>query len=218
MALLGFFRRRPPISEVTELANFIDQQSAYLVQRYIYDYTHARAGPYSKSLLGRPEFQQMVELSRWGAYPLGLAMIGEMAEGVLRPHARGERFLGSLTQVVLQVFDGYSNVTALERSAWHRARDELASKLGQAGMHPPKLVTDIPEPYVERYFNLMPFDKELLTNDLPTTRSYLRLSLTHIRDELVTRMDVPAVAALLCAMDHSTIDPLQLPADPLPRT
>ena len=44
---------------------------------------------------------------------------------------------------------------------------------------------------------MMPFDKELLTNDVPTTRSYLRLNLTHIRDELVKRMDAVNMAAKL---------------------
>ena len=66
-------------------------------------------------------------------------------------------------------------------------------------MHPPKRVIDIPEPYAERYFNMMPFDKELLTNDVPTTRSYLRLTLTNIRDEMVKRMDAADMAAKLRA-------------------
>jgi len=94
MAIFGFFRRRPPIRKVAELADFIDEQSAYLVQRYIYDYTQARSGPYSKSLLVRPDFMQAVERSRWSAYPLGLAMVGEMVEGVLRPYAGEERRAG----------------------------------------------------------------------------------------------------------------------------
>ena len=199
MVFLGFFRRRPSIRDVAELADFVDQQSAYLIQRYIYDYTHARAGPYSKSLLTRPDFVQSVEQSRWRAYPLGLAMVGEMVEGVLRPHAGEERraILDPLSVLVLGVFDRYEVPTPIGVSAWQESRNELAHKLDQIGMHPPKLVTDIPEPYAERYFNLMPFDKELLSNDVPTTRSYLRLNLTHIRDELVRRMDAPAIADTL---------------------
>lgn len=198
MALFGFFRRRPPIRKVAELADFIDEQSAYLVQRYIYDYTHARAGPYSKSLLVRPDFVQAVERSRWRAYPLGLAMTGEMVEGVLRPYAGEERraIVDPLSALVLGIFDRYAPAQ-IDSDVWQQLRDELSRKLDQLSMHAPKLVTDIPEPYAERYFNLMPFDKELLTNDLPTTRSYLRLTLTNIRDELVKRMDTPAVAVAL---------------------
>jgi hypothetical protein len=196
MAILGFFRRRPPIRKVAELADFIDEQSAYLIQRYIYDYTHARSGPYSKSLLVRPDFMQAVERSRWRAYPLGLAMVGEMVEGVLRPHAGQERraIIDPLSTLVLAIFDRYDVPTPIGNDVWQELRDELARKLDQLGLHPPKLVIDIPVPYAERYFNLMPFDKELLTNDVPTTRSYLRLTLTNIRDELAKRLDAPAVA------------------------
>jgi hypothetical protein len=199
MAFFGFFRRRPPIRAVAELADFIDEQSAHLVQRYIYDYTLARTGPYSRSLLTQPEFMQEVDRSRWGAYPLGLAMVGEMVEGVLRPHAGEERraVLDPLNGLILGVFDRYDVPKQIGTGAWRAAREELSRKLDQIGTHPPKSVTDIPEPYAERYFNMMPFDKKLLTNDVPTTRAYLRLNLTHLRDELVKRMDAADMAAKL---------------------
>jgi hypothetical protein len=199
MALFGFFRRRPPICQVEELADFVDQQSAYLVQRYIYDYTHALAGPYSKSLLTQPEFMQAVERTRWQAYPLGLAMVGEMVDGVLRPYAGGDGLavLNPLGELVLGVFDRYAVPSQLGAGAWDELRAELARKLDQVGLHAPKLVTDIPEPYAERYFNMMPFDKDILSNDVPTTRSYLRLTLTNIRDELVKRMDAESIAVAL---------------------
>ncbi|MBI4273192.1 MAG: hypothetical protein HY659_00635 [Rhizobiales bacterium] len=127
MVFLGFFRRRPSIREVDELANFIDEQSAYLIQRYIYDYTHARSGPYSKSLLVRPDFMQAVEQSRWSAYPLGLAMIGEMVDGVLRPHAGEERraILDPLSALVIDVFDRYDTPAPIGADAWQEARIEL---------------------------------------------------------------------------------------------
>jgi hypothetical protein len=197
MALFGFFRRRPPIRDVAALADFIDEQSAYLIQRYIYDYTMARVGPYSQRILTQPEFAQELERSRWNAYPLGLAMVGEMVEGVLRPHAgngAGE-MLDSLNQLILGVFDRYSVPPQIGADAWRTARQELARKIDQVRTHPPKRVIDIPDSYAERYFNMMPFDKSLLTNDVPTTRNYLRLNLTHIRDELVKRMDPAKMAA-----------------------
>jgi hypothetical protein len=199
MAFLGFFRRKPPIREIAELAEFADAQSAYLVQRYIYDYTSARAGPYTKSLLTEPDYRRAVELARWRAYPLGLAMVGEMFDGVLRPHAGDDRraMLDPLSLLVLEVFDRHEIPAAIGEAGWQEARGELARKLDQIGLHPPKRVIDIPTPYAERYFNLMPFDKSLLTEDVPTTYAYLRLTLTNIRDELVKRMDASAIAAAL---------------------
>jgi hypothetical protein len=199
MPLLGFFRRMPPIRAVEQLADFIDEQSAYLVQRYMYDYTHARAGPYSRSLLTQPEFLQTLERSRWLAYPLGLAMVGEMVEGVLRPYAGEERrdVLAPLASLVLGVFDRYDVPAQLGTHAWSEARTELVRKLEHIGLHPPKRVIDIPEPYVERYFHMMPFERNLLSHDVPTTRSYLRLTLTNIRDELAKRMDAADMARRL---------------------
>src|SRR5215211_2967337 len=103
------FRPRPPIRGREELADFIDAQSAFLVQKGIYEYARARAGHYAKVLFAEQVFINLVEKSRWQAYPLGLAMVGELVEGMLRPTA-GEDWhavLDNLIGVVLSVFDRY---------------------------------------------------------------------------------------------------------------
>jgi hypothetical protein len=199
MALFGWFRRPPQIREPGELADFIDERAAFLVQKGIYDYARARSGPYSKTLLTETKFIADANRSRWQAYPLGLAMVGEMVEGVLSPHANPDRrtILDQLRRLVLDVFDRYPVPEPIGSDAWKRARDELARKLDQIGTHPPKSVIDIPEPYFAHYFDLMPFARELLTQDAPTTRAYLRLTLTHMRDDLVKRMDPAEMAGKL---------------------
>ena len=40
-----------------------------------------------RSCFASRAFSDAVEQSRWRAYPLGLAMVGELVEGVLRPYA-----------------------------------------------------------------------------------------------------------------------------------
>ncbi len=199
MAFLGFFRRQPPIRDIAALADFIDAQSAFIVQKGIYDYSQARAGHYTKVLLKEAEFTESTERSRWQAYPLGLAMVGEMVEGVLHPHAADGRraTLDPLIELVLSVFDRYPVPPSLGHGKWRDARSELARKLDQIGTHPPKRVIDIPEPYAERYFDLMPFHKDLLTRDMPTARNYLRINLANIREELIKRMDAAAIAHML---------------------
>src|SRR6266571_5178111 len=108
MGLFDLFRR-PPIAEIDELADFIDQNAAFLVQKGIYEYSRARAGHYAKVLFAELEFLEAVERSRWQAYPLGLAMVGELVEGVLRRHTGEDRrrALDALAAVVLAVFDRY---------------------------------------------------------------------------------------------------------------
>ena len=199
MALFGFFRRQPPIREIKELADFVDAQSAYLIQKGIQDYSSARAGPHAKVLLSEPEFVESLEQSRWRAFPLGLAMVGEMVEGVLRPHAGTDKraLTDEHIDLVLGVFDRYPVPDAVGKEAWRDARAELALRLDQISMHPPKRVIDIPEQYVKHYFEMMPIHESLRTRDIGTTLGYLKLSLVNMHEELTKRMDAAAMAQKL---------------------
>lgn len=192
------FRRWPPIRERAELADFIDEQSAFLVQKGIYEYSRARAGHYSKVLFAEPEFQAAVDHSRWNAYPLGLALLGEMVAGVLQRHAEDRRAtVDALTSLVLSVFDRYPIPAAVGDAAWREARQELALRLDRVGTHPPKPVKDIPVPLAESYFNCMPIHEKLRGPDFPTLRNYMRITLINSHDEFVKRLDPPAVMQAL---------------------
>lgn len=199
MGLLDFFRRRPPIRDPGGLADFIDRNAAFLMQKGIYEYSRARAGHYAKVLFGETSFQQAVEISRWRAYPLGLAIVAEMVDGELRRHGGGDRhnLLDALGALVLSVFDRYPVPAALDAAAWSEARRELERRLGLIGVHPPKPVRDIPQPFAESYFALMPIHEKLRGHDFPTMRNYLRISLCNIHEELTERMDADAVVASL---------------------
>ncbi len=200
MRLFELFRRRPPISDRQALAEFIDRQSAFLVQKGIYEYSRARAGHYAKVLFAEPGFQEAVEHSRWRAYPLGLAMVAELVEGVLRPHgADRNRQLDALSAVVLSVFDRYPVPAALGAQVWNEARVELVRRLQLIGLHPPKRAFDICEPWAETYFNLMPIHEKLRGRDFPTIRNYLKVTLCNIHDEFTRQLDATAVAAALGA-------------------
>lgn len=197
MGFLDFLRRgQPPIRDVNQLADFIDEHAAFLVQKGIYDYARARSGPYSKVMLADPGFQGALDRSRWRAYPLGLAMVGEMVEGVLAPDAGGDRrgVLDPLIKLVLSVFDRYPVPAALTGEEWQQARADLALHLERLTTHPPKRVIDIPVPFADRYFEMMPFDKPFLTPDAPTARGFMQLQLVSMRDELKKRMDAAAMA------------------------
>ena len=193
----SFFRRRPQISDQEALAEFIDAQSAFIVQKGIYEYSRARAGHYAKVLFAEEGFASSVEHARWQAYPLGLAMVGEMVEGVLASACRrcsaGE-ILDQLIAVVLSVFDRYPVPPSIGEEAWLAARRELAQRLELVGGHAPKRVMDIPEPLAETYFAMMPIHEKLRGRDFATTRNYLRVSLCNIHDELIERMDRAARA------------------------
>ena len=193
------FRPRPLVRDREALANFIDAQSAFIVQKGIYEYSRARAGHYAKVLFAEEGFARSVEHARWQAFPLGLAMVGEMVDVVLRPHAGADRraVLDQIITVVLSVFDRYPVPPSIGETGWLQARRELEHRLDLAGGHAPKRVMDIPDPMAESYFAMMPIHEKLRGRDFETTRNYLRVCLCNIHDELVDRIDAPAVTKAL---------------------
>jgi hypothetical protein len=201
MGFLDLFRRAPPIRNTDALAEFIDQRAAFLAQKGIYEYARARSGHYSKVLFREPEFQAACDIARWQTFPLGLAMVGELVDGLLLPAWRGERvdLSRAIRALVLKVFDGYPPPSALSAPHWAQLRDELDRHLMQMSLHPPKWAKDIPEPFWQRYFDLMPIHERMRTKDEFTTRNYLRVTLIGIHDELTKRIDADAVATDLVA-------------------
>jgi hypothetical protein len=194
------FWRRPPITDLGALAEFVDERAAFLVQKGLHEYSRARAGHYAKVLFNEREFIEALDRSRWSAYPLGLAMVGELVEGLLRRHASGEasQHLDPMRGFVLSVFDRYPTPAVLGEAAWRDARAELDRRLRFLGLHPPKRAIDIPGSYARTYWDLMPISKEVRTPDFPTTHSYLRITLCNFHDELTSRADLPLLARLLC--------------------
>lgn len=199
MGIFGLFRPRPPIRNVAELGDFIDQNAAFVVQRGIYEYSRARAGYYAKVLMVEPEFLAAVEESRWRAYPLGLAMIAEVAEGILRNEFRDDRrrALDRLIALVLRIFDSYAVPPQIGVTGWRSMRQELAHRLDLIGTHAPKWAKDVAEPYVQRYFDGMPIHEKLRAADYPAIRNYLRVSLINVHDELSKRVISTEVARSL---------------------
>lgn len=202
MKLFGkLFRPRPPVRDLTALADFIDAQAAFIVQKGIYEYSRARAGHYAKVLFAEKNFAQAVERARWQAFPLGLSMVGEMAGGALCAQLglpRRETF-DRLITVVVSVFDRYPVPPSIGEEAWLAARGELTHRLDLAGGHAAKRVMDIPDPVTEAYFAMMPIHEKLRGRDFQTTRNYLRVSLCNIHDELISRMDKAALQQALTA-------------------
>jgi hypothetical protein len=197
--LFAFFRGKPPIADPAALAEFIDRHAAFLVQKGIYEYSRARAGHYSKVLFLEKTFQDAVEGSRWRAFPLGLAMVAEAAEGLLRPAAGDDRLalLEGLRSLVLSIFDRYPVSPAVGQPAWIELRADLANRLQRIGLHPPKRAMDIPEQFAQSYFDLMPIHEKLRRAEFPAMRNYLRVTMCNIHDDLDKRLDARTLAPLL---------------------
>ena len=93
---------------------------------------------------------------------------------------------------------------------WAAGRAGLALHLERLSTHPPKRIIDIPVPFAERYFEMMPFDKQFLTPDAPTARGFLQLQLVSVSEQLSERMDAAEMAepasGCLTAVDNWAVE------------
>ena len=199
MRFADWFRRAPPIVDRDGLIEFIDSQAAFLMQKGIYEYARARAGHYAKVMFNEQSFTDAFNLARWRAYPLGLAMVGELVEGVLRELVSSDPQAATawVGDVVLSAFDRHPVPPQIGEQAWRTARADLALRLQHVGLHPPKRAMDIPEPLAKQYFDLMPIHEKLRGRDFPTTHNYLKVTMCNIHDELTRRMDVGRLSRLV---------------------
>ena len=197
MGFFDIFKRKPPIRDSAALADFIDANAAFVAQKGIYEYARARAGHYAKVLFGEEAFKQAVEVSRWRAYPLGLAMVGEVATVVLQETTSLRRadVVPHVGDVTLPCFDRWDVPAALDETTWRELRRELSERLDRIGLHPPKRAMDIPEPIAEAYFALMPIHESLRGQDFPTLKNYLKVTLCNVHHELTKRLDATAITA-----------------------
>ena len=195
MGFFDIFKRKPPIRDGAALADFIDANAAFVTQKGIYEYARARAGHYAKVLFSEKGFQDAADQARWRAYPIGLAMVAEVADNVLHRGRDVERLRGlqKLREIVLDVFDRYPPPAALDAQVWRDSRAELARHLDRLTLHPPKRAIDIPETYIQSYFDAMPIYEKLKKTDFHTTHSYLKVVLCNVHEDLQNRIDLPAL-------------------------
>lgn len=195
--LAKLFQRAPSIGHPDELEQFIDENAAFVVQKGIYEYARARAGHFSKVLFAEEGFRHAVEVSRWRAYPLGLAMVGEVATVVLQETTALARadVVRNVSDLTLSCFDRRGAPAPLDEATWRELRGELSARLDRIGLHPPKRAMHIPEPIAEAYFALMPIHESLRGQDFLALRSYLKVTLCNVHHELTKRLDAPTMAA-----------------------
>lgn len=196
MGLLDWFKRPPPIADRAALIEFLDTRAAFLAQKSIWDYARGRSGPYFSMMVKEKAFLEGLEVARWKNYPYGLSILAEMIHGVLLPVV-GEAvpLARTLREAALDVFDRYSAPAALGAEAWSQARKELAARIDQIALHPPKLVKDIPVPFAQVFFDNMPIHKRLRALDFELIRNQLRVNLISMQRDLLKAADLKALAA-----------------------
>ena len=92
MALLDLFRRRRSVAP-SDLARFLQSQSAYVAQKTVLDYCRVKAGRSEKQVFSNPDFLAALAHCRWQVFFAALSDVTALIEAHLRPHAPGQEVL-----------------------------------------------------------------------------------------------------------------------------
>jgi hypothetical protein len=198
MGIFDWFRRPPPIDDRPGLLEFLDTRAAFLAQKGIFDFARATTGPHFYGLIKEKAFAEAVDRARWKSYPLTLSTVVEMVDGTLRPSAMGPMPLAEALQgAALEIIDRYPVPAVVGPDAWSAARDELALRVIQIAMHPPKAVKDIPFPIADQFFRNLPIHERMRGHDQTWVTNNLRANLIRMWEEFDKRADVAALADAL---------------------
>lgn len=193
LGIPAYFRRAPVIDSRDRLIEFLDTRAAFLIQKNIFDYARARAGPYFSAIIKEEAFQHAVEVSRWTNFPLGLAAVAEIVRGVLFEASDRKALNDAVSSATLAAFDKYPVPEVLGEETWKQARETLLLRLQQIDMHPPKFAKDVILPYAKQIFDTQPIHEELRKRDFEMIQAQLRINLVTMHDEFEQRADKPVL-------------------------
>lgn len=201
MAVFGFMKRPEAIATREEFEDFLDSNAAFVVQRCLYEYSRAAAGYGWQPLMEEKGFQDAMERGRWLAYPLGLAAVAEVAEGILRPHAgtSAPRLLEAIEISCARVLDRHSPPEQVNPADWTGARSDVAHRLSRLQAAPVKPVKDIPKSISAEVFALVPIHERLRGRDPWLVQNNLTVNLLKVHEDFEKRADLPALADVLTA-------------------
>lgn len=199
MGIFDLFRRPPPVATLPALDDFVDSQTAFLVQKCIYEYARARSGTLSAKLFKEPAFLAAIETSRWQNYPICLGHVALMVDAALRPLAldRAAGLADGLVGVTGRITRRYDTPAGMAPDFWADARKKIEARLRRASLAPPRPVKDIPLDAFDAFFAQLPIHESLRDHDYVLVRNNLRLNLCRAYETFLSRMDGSALVAQL---------------------
>jgi hypothetical protein len=201
MGLFDFLKPKPKVSDWRGLADFVSDHAAYLVNRSMFEYSRARAGPHAEKLFREKAFQAAIEASRWSAYPIGAETVSEYVQARLRAAAPAhhDAITTAMVGAVEDALSRYPVPEGFEADFWDRAREEARARLWRARLAAPRSGFDIPATRFDELFALMPIHPDLKAIDYVLVRNNVRASMSTVEGNFGKRVDVPALLAALPA-------------------
>ncbi len=201
MGLIDLFKKAPSIESLTDLEDFLDTRSAFMVQKCVFEYSRARAGILWQKLFSEVGFKAAVSRSTWKNYPLCLGNITVMVEHVLRPHAGDHQaeLRAGMGAAAANVTDRYSIPEGFEAQFWADARERISARVERAGLAAPRPVKDLPRETIKEFFDELPIHKNLRGHDFILVQNNLRSNLCQMHDHFIGRANLPALARSVIA-------------------
>lgn len=194
-----WFKRPARIDTPDALEDFLDGNAAFVAQRCLYEYARAIAGYAWQPLMEEEGFRTAMERSRWQAYPLALALVAEVVEGVLRPDAKGRMpdLLAAIDARAQAAMARHQPPGLIEPAAWQTAAARLSRHIGALQATPPLAVKDIPKPFADEMLGLVPIHPRLRGHDPYMVQNNLVVGLLKAHGDFTARVDRPALMAAL---------------------
>ena len=201
MGFLDRFKKPAAIECLTDMEDYFDTRSAFMVQKCVYEYSRARAGILWQKLFSEEGFKAAVSRSTWKNYPLCLENIAVMVEQVLRPNAGDQQaeLRAGMKEAAAKVTDRYPIPEGFDARFWADARERISTRIERAGLAAPRPVKDLPKETIKEFFNDLPLHESLRGHDFILVQNNLRSNLCQMHDEFIARADLPALAQSVIA-------------------
>ena len=193
MALRDLFR---PIRDVATLVAFIDHEAEGLGRGIVEAYLQGRAGEAAKQLFATAKFIAARDQAQHEAYPVALAMVGEMVLADLAaPGEIAPDLAQGLAVRLAALFD--TRPALLDQAAWAKARREVAHSIEALGSEKPKRIASIVSEFSPSFLALMPIHDSLSGDDFPALRKQLETALTEVHAGFARRAGARRLVAAL---------------------
>jgi len=197
LALLDLFRQRRSAAP-SDMARFLQSQSAYVAQKTVLDYCRVKAGRREREYFTNAEFLSALAHCRWQVFFASLADVTALLEAHLRPHAAGrEALLGERLAALHHTALLVEPPPPEEAPSAADARDALPLhlvRLQAAAAHAATSLPLLAEPVL---FATLPIHADQRRGEGVAIRGALRFQIVTTQQELERRFDAPALARAL---------------------
>lgn len=201
---LAEWLRPKSLKSPDDLAAFIGTETARIAQKATTGYCRTKAGANVELLFKEQVFLDALEVSRWSAFGLVLADMCLVAEGFLRPHARGRE--EALSAWILSVFDAHLDANprpgASHGDGWAAERAEFRARLARSRLAEPIPAANVGFDTAQRIYDGLPVHPKLRREDFELVQNLMRFGHITFREELERHLDPEAVLQALPAADR----------------